>query len=236
MNELDKIFKMFGNPKRLVCDAGSAFTSKLFVNYCKEKGIRHHVIATAMPRANGQVERYNKTVLEALRAMGAATDYNKWDQHITKIQQGINSTINKTTSAVPSEVFFGYRLHVDADKALVDHEEQPIDVTALRQSVDKNIKKSAISQKTAFDAKRKKAPLYKQGDLVVIKIPSHQNDGQSTKLMPVFKGPFQITQILGYDRYKVADMRGAERSAKKYEGVICVENIKPWIRIEDMDE
>lgn len=37
VNELNKIFKVFGNPKRLICDAGSAFTSHMFVNFCKKK-------------------------------------------------------------------------------------------------------------------------------------------------------------------------------------------------------
>lgn len=234
INELNKIFKVFGNPKRLISDAGSAFTSKLFSNFCKDRNIRSHVIATAVPRSNGQVERYNQTILEALRSMGAYSDNNNWDQHITSIQQGINSTINKTTAAVPSEVFFGYRIRMNGD-AIVDDDntEQAIDVTTLRNTVDNNIKKNAIKQKTSFDAKRKEAPLYSIGDLVVLKIPSHNNDGQSKKLLPLYKGPFQITSVLGHDRYQVADMRGAERSSKQYDGVACVENMKPWIQIGD---
>lgn len=232
INELDKIFKVFGNPKRLICDSGSAFTSKLFTAYCKERNIRTHIIATAVPRANGQVERYNRTILEALRSMGADTENNKWDQHITNIQQGINSTINKTTSAVPSEVFFGYRLRMNNDMILADdNTEHSVDVTALRNKVDTKIKKNAISQKANFDAKRTEPHHYAVGDLVVLKIPSHSADGKSTKLMPLYKGPFQVTKILGHDRYQVEDMRGAERCTKRYDGIACVENMKPWIRI-----
>lgn len=73
-------------------------------------------------------------------------------------------------------------------------------------------------------------------DLVVIKIPSQSNDGQSTKLLPLFKGPFQVTEVLGHDRYKVRDMRGAERTSRRYEGITCAENMKPWIRLDDLDE
>ncbi|KAG6438788.1 hypothetical protein O3G_MSEX000225 [Manduca sexta] len=232
INELNKIFKVFGNPKRLICDAGSAFTSRLFTGYCKDRNIRAHVIATAIPRSNGQVERYNQTILEALRSMGADNENNKWDQLITNIQQGINSTINKTTSAVPSEVFFGYRIRMDNDALIEDDNmECPVNVTELRNAVDTNIKKSAERQKTTFDAKRKDAPSYKIGDLIVLKIPSHSNDGESTKLMPLYKGPFQVTEVLGHDRYRVVDMRGAERSSKRYDGITCVENMKPWIHI-----
>jgi transposase InsO family protein len=233
INELNNLFKVFGNPNRIICDAGSAFTSKMFRDFCIDRKIRQHVIATAMPRSNGQVERYNLTVLEAMRSKGADTDNNKWDTYITDIQQGINSTINKSTAAVPSEVFFGYRLQVDSDIPMDESNEQVVDVTALRKTVDKNIKMTAEKQKQLFDSKRKNAKDYKVGDLVVIKIPSQSNDGQSTKLLPLFKGPFQVIEVLGHDRYKVADMRGAQRTARRYEGVTCVENMKPWIRIAD---
>ncbi|KAL0822205.1 hypothetical protein ABMA28_004335 [Loxostege sticticalis] len=185
-------------------------------------------------------QRLMNTVLgslrfEALRSMGANSDNNKWDQYITNIQQGINSTINKTTSAVPSEVFFGYRIRMNNDGVTDDNIEDTVDLTALRKKVDENIQKVAEKQKATFDAKRKEAPVYKVGDLVVIKIPSMSNDGQSTKLLPRYKGPFQVTEILGHDRYRVADMRGAERSTKRYNGVSCVENMKPWIKIADAD-
>lgn len=189
-----------------------------------------------MPRSNGQVERYNQTILESLRSMGANTDGNKWDLHIDQIQQGINSTINKSTAAVPSEVFFGYRLRMNSDKIVSDSEEQVVDVTSLRNNVDNNINKVAKKAKVTFDSKRKDAPKYNVGDLVVIKIPSHNNDGQSTKLLPLFKGPFQVREVLGHDRYKVADMRGAERTSKHYEGVTCAENMKPWIRFSEGDD
>lgn len=234
INELNKIFKVFGNPKRLICDAGSAFTSSLFKGFCKDRDIRLHIVATAVPRSNGQVERYNKTVLDALRSMGADKDNNKWDQNVASIQQGINSTVNKTTSAVPSEVFFGYRIRMNNDKITDDDDIQhSVDVTSLRHTVDENIKKGAIRQKTYFDLKRKPAPNFKLGDLVVIRIPSHSNEGQSTKLLPLFKGPFQVVEVLGHDRYRVTDMRGAERSVKRYNGIACVENMKPWIHIAE---
>ncbi|KAL0852151.1 hypothetical protein ABMA28_000388 [Loxostege sticticalis] len=194
------------------------------------------VLATAVPRSNGQVERYNRTILDSLRTMGASTDNNKWDIHIPRIQQGINSTINKTTAAIPSEVFFGYRLQTDADKLMNEDIQQPIDMTSLRNSVSSRIQDNAEKQKQAFDSKRKPARTYDMNDLVVIKIPSQSNEGQSTKLLPVFKGPFQVTEVLGHDRYKVKDMRGAERTKKRYEGTTCAENMKPWIRLEDLNE
>lgn len=57
--------------------------------------------------------------------------------------------------------------------------------------------------------------IYSVEDLAVIKIESQSNDDLSTKLMPVFKGDFQVIEVLRHDRYKVADMRDAERTLKQ---------------------
>lgn len=235
INELESISKIFGNTRRLISDAGSCFTSNNFKQYCIDKNIRLHTIATGMPRSNGQAERFNKTILESMRAMGASVSDDRWDECIKALQQALNTTFHKTIKAVPSEVFFGYRLRTDSDS--LNPEElgsgQKIDVTQLRRWVDDNIKANSEEQKERFDAKRTTANQYELGDLVLVKIQSQSNDGASRKLLPVFKGPFQVTKVLQNDRYEVSDMRGGERCQKLYTGVSAAENMKPWININN---
>lgn len=235
IKELEHLSKMFGNPRRIITDAGTSFTSKEFSNYCNNKNIRAHTVATGMPRSNGQAEIFNKTILNAIRTLGANTDDDCWDDYVKILQQGLNSTIHKTTKAVPSEVFFGYRLRTDNDNMMASEldNEDLTDLSDLRKKVDQNIKNSAIEQKKRFDNSRTKAKIYNVGDLVLIKIQSKNNDGQSTKLMPIYKGPFRVSNVLGHDRYEVTDVRGAERSSKPYRGTAAAENMKPWIRIDE---
>lgn len=236
IKELENISKTFGNPKRIISDAGTCFTSNEFNQYCSNKNIRLHVVATGMPRSNGQVERFNKTILESLKTIGANDTDDRWDQYIKVLQQGLNSTIHKTTKAVPSEVLLGYRLRMDSDSLAPDVDDDSVlDVTKLREDVDENTKTNAKLQKQRFDKSRTKARTYSEGDLVLVKIQSQSNDGQSRKLLPVFKGPFQVRKVLGNDRYEVADVKGSERSMKKYTGVSAAESMKPWIRIDDWD-
>nr|XP_026488815.1 uncharacterized protein LOC113395453 [Vanessa tameamea] len=135
--------------------------------------------------------------------------------------------VDKTVERINSMYWFP-RLKMSHEN-MVDEEVPLVDVTKLRAKVDAKIKENACKQKQAFDAKRKEAPIYNVGDLVVIKIPIYNNEGQSKKLLPQFKGPFQIKQCLGKDRHRVEDMRGAERSSKRYNGVACVENMKAYI-------
>ncbi|GFY03973.1 transposon Tf2-8 polyprotein [Trichonephila clavipes] len=56
LEKLKQQQKTFGNPIRIISHRGSAFTSKLFNDYCDEENIQRLQISTGVPRANGQVE------------------------------------------------------------------------------------------------------------------------------------------------------------------------------------
>lgn len=63
---LTSLFKIFGTPKRIISDRGTCFTSEEFQKYCGEYETMHVKVAVQTPRANGQVERYNRTVIPML--------------------------------------------------------------------------------------------------------------------------------------------------------------------------
>lgn len=56
LNILKKQSIIFGNPRRIILDRGTAFTPNDFQGYCKEEHIEHVLITTGIPRANGQAE------------------------------------------------------------------------------------------------------------------------------------------------------------------------------------
>jgi transposase InsO family protein len=62
----DIIFR-FGIPNSIITDLGSNFTSSEFFDFCEQKSIQIKYASVAHPRANGQVERANGMILEALR-------------------------------------------------------------------------------------------------------------------------------------------------------------------------
>lgn len=59
-------FSYFGVPTRLITDRRTSFTSKTFKDFVTENGIKQVLNAVATPRANGQVERFNRTITDAL--------------------------------------------------------------------------------------------------------------------------------------------------------------------------
>lgn len=136
LNELNAIFQIFGVPNRIISDRGKSFVSRKFKEFCQQRNITHHLNAVGMPRGNGQVERYNKTVLDALSTMGANNNDDEWDDNILNIQLGINNTVNRAIDAIPSEVLLGYRSGPSNIGTLAEHDDQgAVDVTALRSQV-----------------------------------------------------------------------------------------------------
>lgn len=230
---LDQYFGLFGIPSRLISDRGSSFTSKAFKQFMNRLGIRHVMNSVATPRANGQVERYNRTILASLAVKNHNCNEKEWDTHLQEIQLGLNTTINKATGKSPCEVLFGTRLRSKSDgivASLLDHGESSTDnVQEIRDGVNLKISEEQSRQKQMFDKNRRVARKYEVGDLVRIEREIGSNNGQSRKLLPKLQGPYRIIKVLDRDRYVVQDTPMTRKQNRKYEAVISVDKIHPWL-------
>jgi transposase InsO family protein len=104
---LEDIFYTFRVPERIVSDRGTCFTSHAFKRFSLEKGVKHVLNAVASPRSNGQVERYNRTILDSLTTQNLNRDEREWDDTVGKVQLGLNNTYQKSTGRTPAEIMFG---------------------------------------------------------------------------------------------------------------------------------
>ncbi|GFW47554.1 uncharacterized protein TNCV_3177181 [Trichonephila clavipes] len=64
----------------------------------------------------------------------------------------------------------------------------------------KNIETLQSENRKTYNRRRKKASLYKEGDLVVIQ---RTQFGAGLKLRPKFLGPYKVTKVNYKDRYEV---------------------------------
>jgi hypothetical protein len=64
---LDQIIHHFGLPNSIITDLGTQFTDSTFWNFCDERSIVVKYVLVVHPRANGQVERANSMILDALK-------------------------------------------------------------------------------------------------------------------------------------------------------------------------
>ncbi|GFY03226.1 hypothetical protein TNCV_1171861 [Trichonephila clavipes] len=119
LEKLKQQQKTFGNPIRIISDRGSAFTSKLFNDYCDEENIQHLQIATGVPRGNGQVERIHRTLIPVLTKL-SLDDSTKWYKYVDRLQRILNSTISRSAKWTPFELLVGIKMRNKEDILIKD--------------------------------------------------------------------------------------------------------------------
>jgi len=226
----------FGNPETLVSDRGTAFTSKYFGNYCSERKIRHILITTGVPRANGQVERLNTINIHVLAKL-SMTEPEQWYRQVSKVQMALNGSYQRSIGMTPFKLVFGVEMNhpeyqsikkaVQIEYVRVHEEGQEEN----RQFAKKQIQKAQIQQQRAFNKFRKETVDYRLGDLVAIKRTQFL---PSSKLCRKFLGPYRIIGREGNERYKVLRVGIHEGPEQSFS---CAEYMKPWRSIDqDQDE
>ncbi|CAH2229081.1 jg21182 [Pararge aegeria aegeria] len=224
----------FGVSSRLITDKGTSFTSGIFKEFTKFCGIKHVVNAVATPRANGQVERFNRTILNALSTLNHGKDERTWDDNILDIQLGLNTTTHKTTQKTPSELLFGFNIKCRSEGILSAVLNDTVNVSSEEELVcsreearEKIIEKQTKDQEK-YNSHRKAPKQYSEGDLVRVErqVP---HDGQSQKLVVKYQGPYRIIKTLPNDRYVIEDTPLSRKNNRRYEAIVAVDKIQPWL-------
>lgn len=240
IDKLKEYFSIFGVPKRIISDRGSSFTSTNFKDFLHRLGVKHILNAVATPRANGQVERYNRTLLDSLTAKCAGQDEKKWDQFVNDVQWGLNNTHNKGIGRTPSEALFGTSLTGAVESRLKTSLDQDHTITTdslqeIRDKINDYITSYQEKQKLRYDRSAVQPKRFQIGDLVSIEreIPS---TGQSRKLVPKYQGPYRVTSVFDNDRYQVEDTPITRKGGRSYSSVVAIDKIKPWMSFSRPDE
>ncbi|GFV40855.1 retrovirus-related Pol polyprotein from transposon 17.6 [Trichonephila clavipes] len=169
------------------------------------ENIQHLQIATGVPRGNGQVERIHRTLIPVLTKL-SLDDSTKWYKYVDRLQRILNSTISRSTKWTPFELLVGIKMRNKEDILIKDLllEEMAKELLEqrkfLRNDAKKNIETLQSENRKTYNRRRKKASLYKEGDLVVIQ---RTQFGAGLKLRPKFLGPYKVTKVNSNDRYEV---------------------------------
>ena len=93
------VFK-YGAPRSLLSDNGKQFVAQLFQSVCKILGVSNIFTATYHPQTNGQVERYNRTILSMLRNY-VNEHQSDWDEYVSALTYAYNTHVHRTTKTTP---------------------------------------------------------------------------------------------------------------------------------------
>jgi hypothetical protein len=115
---LDELMHLYGLPHRIITDLGSNFNNHQFWEYCENSGIDVRCVSIAHPRANGQLERANGMVLNALKKRlhnAANSKGGKWIKELPNALWGLRSQPSKPTGQSPFFLVYGSEAILPAD-------------------------------------------------------------------------------------------------------------------------
>lgn len=196
---------MFGLPKRIISDRGTAYTSRQFEEYCKEMGIKHSLISVRHPQSNGQVERVNRTLVPLLQV--TAETEETWDRKLAEMENQLNNAVNKTIGDTPFHVLYGY--YPSVNDGIIRHivtDESYENVVQLQQQIRQRILDEHKCWKEKHASTHAEPIKYKLGEVVFLKR-ANVSTGESIKLQLKYRGPLVITEVLENDTYRVAAIR-----------------------------
>lgn len=227
---LKSYFHTYSKPKRLISDRGTAFTSNDFEIFLTSESVEHVLVATGTPRANGQVEVVNRSIVPMLAKISERND--EWDKVIYKVEFAINNTIHRSIGQTPSRLLFGINQVGDVNDelrhVLEEINENRFDLAEIREKASEQITKTQIKSEEQYNVSKKEPVKYNVGDYVMIKN-FDVTIGVNKKLIPKFKGPYVVRKVLDNDRYVVGDVEGNQVTQRPYEGIIGPDQMKRWI-------
>ena len=115
-------FTRHGIPETLRTDNGPNLVSHEMEEFLDELGIKHKKTIPLWPRANGEVERQNKSLLKAMCA--AQAERKPWQQELQKYLLAYRSTPHTTTGVSPAELLYGRKIRTKMPELEGDDEEE----------------------------------------------------------------------------------------------------------------
>jgi len=197
----DNVFRYHGLPTVLVSDRDPRFTSHFWRTLFKLCGTKLSMSSAYHAQTDGQTERANRTLEEALRAY-VSSRHDDWDKHLTAVEFAYNNSVNASTGYTP--FYLNYALHPATPAALTSGTTVVTSCPTVDQFVETlrtvmlhardNLVAAQQSQKRHADTRRRPAS-FAVGDRVYLST-ANLDLRPSHKLQPRWIGPFAIKRVV----------------------------------------
>jgi hypothetical protein len=206
----------FGVPNRIITDLGATFTGSVLWDICQDNTIDVYYSSVAHPRCNGQVERANDMVLQALkdRIYDDASNYaTRWLAELPHMIWGLTTQVSSATCFSPFFLVYGSEAVLPTDVAfgaprIQFYEEGEaeqtccIDLDSLEEQRLTAVMRQAHhnQQLQRYHDHNVRETSFNVGDLVLRRI--QKTDGMH-KLSAPSEGPFIITEVISPSTYRL---------------------------------
>lgn len=194
----------YGPPAYLLSDNGQQFTAKHFQAVCQTLGIKNLFTAAYHPQTNGQAERYNRTILAALRAY-VADHLDDWDRFAGALSYGYNTQVHRATGFSPLDLTVSRPpVHLAMQNVATGghtkhrlHREQFLArLKEMMKSAGSSLRRAQARYKADFDRSvRPSAEDIHPGSLVFLRREAPtKDDPERNKLASLATGPYRVVK------------------------------------------
>ena len=211
---VDNIVARLGCPFELHSDQGRNFESNVVKEICRLLEISKTRTTPYRPQANGQVERFNRTIMQILRCF-MQEYHGDWDVYLPLVAGAIRSSVNRSTGFTPNYLMLVREVMRPLDlmlpKMMGDVCSREANFvtkyqTAFQRAHEiarQNLKSAQFRQKRDYDVKLKQTS-YEVGDIVL-----RQKDagvvGVSKKLLAPWSDPWIVAEVISATSYRIVN-------------------------------
>lgn len=210
---IHEVFRLHGIPKQIVTDRDTKFTSSFWTHLQSRLGTTLLLSSANHPQTDGQSERTNRTIEDALKCF-VNYDQDNWDTLLSTIEFAYNNAVNSSTGFTPFFADLGRHPRLPQDWLLDNVRATPNETanTLAEQMttigvMTRDALLHAQDVQVAYYNRNKQERTFNVGDLVLIDLPFLQPAAERLRPKDKLKfrrlGPFPISAKLNENAYRV---------------------------------
>ena len=203
---VQNIWKHHGTMDKLICDRGPQMSSRFTRDMGKKFGIEIAMSTAYHPQTDGQSERTNQEVEQALRTV-VNWHQDDWVDWLPIVEFALNNRYHKGLKTTPFYANYGYHPQIGSLPRIVSPIESVEDFVENLHNVQKSTEKSLIQaaedMKRFYDKHHGATPEFEVGQKVLLDNSNIALNRPSRKLAEKRSGPFKIIERIGSHAYRL---------------------------------
>ena len=207
------IFSRLGVPEEILSDLGTQFVSDCMKEVMRLLSIKQLTMTPYHPMCNGLTEKFNGTMKSMLKRL-CSEQPRQWHRYINPLLSAYREVPQESTGFSPFELLYGRAVRgpmfILKELWTKELEEPKVKnsyqyVFELREKLEDTLTMAHTELQKAQNKGKTKVRKFVPGDKVLVLLPTDHN-----KLLMQWKGPFEVSAIVGLNDYKV-HVKGKER-------------------------